>query len=145
MKKRGEGIELIYEKSCGAIIYVNQDDELLFLVERMKRGHFSNCKGHVEGGENEHETARREIMEETGLEVDFVPGFRESISYSPYPDCEKEVVFFLAQAGGRETRAQESEVSEIYWLPFERAIEALSFDSDRKVLEKAFQFIKKAK
>lgn len=136
---------MIYEKSCGAIIYVNQNNELLFLVERMKKGHVSNCKGHVEAGESEHETARREIMEETGLEVDFIPGFRESISYSPYSGCEKEVIFFLAQARGCETKAQESEVSEIYWLPFERAMEAMSYDLDREVLGKAFEFIKKAK
>lgn len=133
---------MIREKSCGAVIYVNQNGELRFLIERMQKGHVSLCKGHVEAGETEHETARREISEETALSVDFVEGFRESISYSPYPDCEKEVIFFLAQARGTKTEAQEAEVAEIYWLGFEQAKAALSFPSDKKVLEKAYDFIR---
>ena len=99
----------------------------------------------MEAGENEHQTARREIMEETALEVDFVEGFRESISYSPYPDCMKEVVFFLAEARDSRTQAQEAEVAEIYWLPPEAALGALSFPSDKSVLEKAIEFINKQK
>lgn len=134
---------MIQEKSCGAIIYVNQNGELCFLIQKMRKGHVSLCKGHVEAGETELQTARREIREETALEVDFVPGFRESISYSPYPGCMKEVVFFLAEAQGMETLAQEAEVAEIYWLDYEAAEQALSFPSDRNVLEKAMKFIKK--
>lgn len=136
---------MIREKSYGAIIYVNRDGGVSFLVEKMRKGHFSNCKGHVEAGETEHETARREIKEETDLEVDFIPGFRESISYSPYPGCEKEVVFFLARAKDTQTRPQPSEVSDIYWLEFEQAVERLSFPGDKMVMEKAMDFIKKQK
>ncbi len=133
------------EKSCGAIIYVNHDGGIRFLVEKMRKGHFSNCKGHVEAGETEHQTARREIKEETDLEVEFIPGFRESISYSPYPGCMKEVVFFLAQAKDIRTRPQPSEVSELYWLEYEQALARLSFPGDREVLEKAMEFIKEQK
>ena len=136
---------MIQEKSCGAVIYVNQDGELKFLIQKMQKGHVSLCKGHVEAGETEHQTARREIMEETALEVEFIEGFRESISYSPYPGCMKEVVFFLAEAKGTQTLAQEAEVAEIYWLEPEAALAALSFPSDKNVLEKAFEFINKQK
>ena len=136
---------MIQEKSCGAVIYVNQGGELKFLIQKMQKGHVSLCKGHVEAGETEHQTARREIMEETALAVEFVEGFRESISYSPYPGCMKEVVFFLAEAKGTQTLAQEAEVAEIYWLEPEAALAALSFPSDKNVLEKAFEFINKQK
>ncbi len=55
-------------------------------------------KGHVEKNESEYDTARREIYEEVGLRsLMFVPGFRETVFYSPYNDCVKEVVFFLAK------------------------------------------------
>lgn len=132
---------MIQEKSCGAVIYVNQNGELKFLIQKMQKGHVSLCKGHVEAGETEQQTARREIMEETALQVDFIEGFRESISYSPYPGCMKEVVFFLARAKGSRTQAQEAEVAEIYWLDFASATEALTHDGDREILEKAMKFL----
>ena len=123
-----------FEKSCGAVIFAKDGDRTLYLIERMRGGHVSLCKGHVEAGETERETARREIMEETALSVRFVDGFRETISYSPYEDCEKEVVFFLAQAEHTRAAAQESEVAQILWLPLEDALSALTYEDDRRVL-----------
>ena len=58
---------MIHEKSCGAAVCRMQDGKRLYLIETMVQGHVSLCKGHVEGSETEHETARREILEETGL------------------------------------------------------------------------------
>ena len=98
---------MLREKSCGAIIYTATDGGPLFLIEKMQKGHFSLCKGHVEGRETEHETARREIREETALNVAFVDGFRETIEYSPYEGCLKEVVFFLGGPVHRHRRPGE--------------------------------------
>ena len=133
---------MIYEKSCGAVIYTLLDGSRLYLIERMQKGHRSLCKGHVEAGESEHQTAAREIQEETGLTVKFVDGFRETIEYSPYENCVKTVVFFLAAAAGTDVTAQEEEVREISWLPFEKAAAMLDFASDREVLQRAEDFLK---
>lgn len=128
---------MIYEKSCGAVIYTQLDGNRLYLVELMQKGHCSICKGHVEGDESELQTAAREILEETGLSVKFKDGFRECVEYSPYANCKKTVVFFLARAGSMDVTAQKEEVKEIYWLPFEEAMAALTFDSDKEILQKA--------
>lgn len=130
-----------YEKSCGAVIYTVQNGTRFYLVEQMQKGHVSLCKGHVEQDESEHETAIREIREETGLEVEFVKGFRKTIAYSPSTDCMKTVVFFLARAEHTSVRAQEEEVRAIQWLPFEDAVEALTFDSTREILRQADAFL----
>ena len=135
---------MIYEKSCGAVIYAVRNGKRLYLVEQMKKGHFSMCKGHVETGESEHQTAAREILEETGLSVAFVDGFREAIEYSPYEDCRKTVVFFLAAADSMDVTVQEEEVREIRWLPFDEAADTMTFDSDRETLQKAEAFLKRA-
>ena len=134
---------LIPEKSCGAVIFTRRGGERLFLLERMRKGHVSICKGHVEPGETEHETAAREIREETALDVEFLEGFRETCAYSPYPGCEKTVVFFLARAERTETVAQPDEVREILWLPEDEAIRTLTYDSDREVLRRAAQFLER--
>ena len=135
---------MIYEKSCGAVIFTERDGMRVYLVEVMRKGHLSICKGHVENGESEHETASREILEETGLPVSFVEGFRQTIQYSPYPGCVKTVVFFLARSGTEKTVVQEDEVSEILWLPFEEARDALTHDSDRRTLSAAEHFLREA-
>ncbi len=132
---------MIYEKSCGAVIFAEQDGKRLYLVELMKKGHYSICKGHVEGDETEHETACREIMEECSLEVEFVDGFRETVEYSPHKGRWKTGVFFLARAKGTDVKAQEEEVREISWLPFEEAVVTLTYDSDRNTLRKAEAFL----
>ena len=133
---------MIREKSCGAAVFVRRGDKIMYLVETMRQGHHSLCKGHVEGSETEHETARREILEETALSVRFIDGFRETISYSPYAGCVKEVVFFLAEAGDENTVAQMSEVSSIRFLPLEEALAELTYEDDRRVLRAADAFLK---
>lgn len=129
------------EKSCGAVIYIARERETLWLVERMQKGHTSLCKGHVEAGETEHETAVREIREETALAVDFLEGFRERIEYSPEPGVTKEVIFFLARAEGADTAAQPEEVASIRWLSFDDALAALTYADDKRVLTAAREFL----
>ena len=61
---------MLHEKSCGAIVYrkYHGNTEIL-LIKHINSGHWSFPKGHVEAGETEVETARREIMEETSIDV----------------------------------------------------------------------------
>ncbi len=135
---------MIFEKSCGAVVYYEvPGEERRYMILKMQKGHVSLCKGHVEGEETEHQTACREIFEETGLEVSFCGDFRETIEYSPYPGAWKTVVFFLAQTSSLNTRAQEAEVSGIFFLPLSEALEALTYESDRDVLRKAAAYLEK--
>lgn len=132
---------MIREKSCGAVIFFPVGTERLYLIEQMRKGHFSLCKGHVEADETERETAAREILEETALQVRFLDGFRETEAYSPYDNCTKEVVFFLSQADSTRTTPQPEEVREIFWLPLELALRQLTFESDREILRRADAFL----
>lgn len=133
---------MIREKSCGAVVYRTEPQQNLFLIEHMRAGHFSMPKGHVEEGETEAQTAMREIREETGLKVYLNESFREVITFSPYPDCLKDVVFFLALAEQGEAVPQPSEIRGLLWLPLEEALNTLTFESDREVLRKAADFLK---
>ncbi len=133
---------MIKEKSCGAVVYKPEDGAYLFLLERMKLGHISIPKGHVEEDESEEETALREIKEETNLDVVLDAGFRRVVSYSPYPGCVKDVVFFVAKAKEHaEPRPQECEVTGLLWAPYPEAKTLLTYDSDRQVLEDAYNYL----
>lgn len=131
------------EKSCGAVIFRERNGVREYLVLRSTGGHVTLCKGHVEAQETEHETAVREIREETALCVEFVEGFREVITYSPKPDCIKDVVFFLARVAGGTLTCQPEEVAEAWFAPYDRAAEAMTHPSDRGVLEQAEAFLRR--
>jgi len=132
---------MIREKSCGAVVFRREGGERQYLLEAMRQGHVSLCKGHVEGAETERETARREISEETGLAVAFVEGFRESIEYSPREGVRKSVVFFLAEASGGEMKPQPEEVASLRWSSLSEALAALTYEDDRRVLRAADAFL----
>ena len=73
------------EKSCGVVLFREEKGEYLFLILHYPGGHWDLPKGHVEEGETEHETANRELLEETGIaDLEFVDGYREEISYQHF-------------------------------------------------------------
>lgn len=129
------------EKSCGALIVRQEDRKTQFLIIRQIQGHWCFPKGHVEGNETEHETAAREIREETGLQVDFIDGFREKTEYSPAPGTVKEVVYFLARPTGGKEKIQKSELKDMAWADPVGALAALTYDSDAELLKKAYAFL----
>lgn len=129
-----------YEKSCGAIIYSESDNnKKLLLIKHKYSGHWSFPKGHVESGETEIETARREVMEETGIQFQLKEGFHEVVHYSPKPNIKKEVVYFLGKALSEDVRVQEEEVSAAKWAPIDEADKCVTYDNDKNLIKKARQ------
>ena len=134
--------KIIKEKSCGGVVFLKKDKGIQYLVEKMGYGHFSMPKGHIEKDETKIDTALREIKEETGLNVCYVPGFRHKITYSPQVGHTKDVFFFAFRTWSDKVTPQKGEVEEIYFLPYEQAYEKLTFDTDKETLQFANEFIK---
>ncbi|MDE6835197.1 MAG: NUDIX domain-containing protein [Ruminococcus sp.] len=134
---------MLYEKSCGAIVYrkFHGNTEIL-LIKHINSGHWSFPKGHVETGETEIETAKREIKEETAIDVIIDPTFRETVTYSPKKDTVKVVVYFLAKAKNVNFIPQEEEIAEIRWVDISYAGNILSYENDRTIVTRAKNAIK---
>ncbi|HIV10079.1 MAG TPA: NUDIX domain-containing protein [Candidatus Faeciplasma avium] len=129
---------MLHEKSCGAIVYRKFHGNIeILLVKHVNSGHWSFPKGHVELGETEVETAQREILEETGIEVIIDSSFRETVTYSPKKGTQKIVVYFLAKAKGYDFIPQPDEIADIKWVEIGRAQSVLSYDNDRSIVSKA--------
>ncbi len=129
---------MLHEKSCGAIVYRRYHGNVeILLIKHVNSGHWSFPKGHVEGDETELETARREIKEETGLDVIIDQTFRETVSYSPKRDTQKVVVYFLALARNYDYVPQEEEIAEIRWVDIIRAPGMLTYENDKTIVSKA--------
>ncbi|NMA80069.1 MAG: NUDIX domain-containing protein [Clostridiales bacterium] len=126
------------EKSCGAIVYrkFHGNTEIL-LIKHINSGHWSFPKGHVEPGETEVETAQREVMEETGIDILIYPTFRETVTYYPKRDIFKEVVYFLAKAKNYDYVPQEDEIAEIRWAEIDLAIQLLTYENDKAIVHKS--------
>lgn len=127
------------EKSCGALVYRVENDELMLLLLRHRHGgHWSFPKGHVEGDETEVQTALREVLEETSLHVTLQPDFRHTVEYFPKPGVKKLVVYFLGEASpDEEAIKQEEEIGELRWVRLDDAFDLVSFKNDRDLLTMA--------
>ncbi len=134
---------MIKEKSCGAVLYKYINGVRYYLCLHMSLGHDSICKGHVEGNETEEETALREIKEETSLDAVLDTNFREVITYSPYKDCIKDVVFFVGVIKEGQQKPQLEEVTDISFLTLDEMMKTLTYDSDKEVVKKADEYLNK--
>ena len=131
-------ISCLYEKSCGAVIfYKTRQDTKILLVKNNNGRYWSFPKGHIEDGENEHQTAIREIKEETGLDVTIFNGFREVSEYCPFGKIRKRVVFFLARAFTDNVKIQEEEIDSYIWVDLQQARKMCSYDNDLRIIDKA--------
>lgn len=132
-----------YEKSCGAVVFrkYHGNTELL-LIKHTGGDHWSFPKGHVELGETEEQTALREIMEETSIDVEICPGFREVVTYSPRRDVQKDVIYFLGKAKNFDYVPQESEIAQIKWVEINLAHSFLTYDNDKQLLNRAKPLIR---
>lgn len=138
------------EYSAGAIIfYRNQkggNGEYLLLYSRGLggKGYWGFPKGHIEEKETALESAKREIVEETGINsFEFMAGFKQKERYFFKQDgklIHKEVVFFLVEAMAKDVRLN-IDHSDFIWLSLEDAIKRASFSSAKKMLKKAGDFL----
>ena len=148
------------EKSAGIVVFHISPKNRRYLLLHYAAGHWSFPKGHVESGEDEREASLRELNEETGLsenEISFQKGFEEKIEYSFKKGggqiVQKKVLFFLAKAtepGGKASKTPPEvklsfEHTGFEWLPFRDAMQRVTYNTDKGVLQKAQDFLEKKK
>ncbi len=127
------------EKACGGIIIKNKK----VLMIRQTKGFIGFPKGHVEKNETEIETAIREIEEETNIKAQLDENKRYTIYYSPKPNIEKEVVYFLGKVlDDKNPKPQQGETEEVLWVDIDKVEENLSFDNIKEMWQKVLKDIK---
>ncbi|MBQ3157522.1 MAG: NUDIX domain-containing protein [Clostridia bacterium] len=134
-----------WERSCGAVVFTRRNGQLLYAIVQERPGTYSFPKGHMEGDETEMETARREILEETGLQPEFLDGFcqKEEYHLSEKPGTWKRVTYFLAEFGNELPVPQAGEIQRIRLLPYEQAMTLFKYEDTRRILTEAHMFLTK--
>ena len=143
---------IAFEKSVGAVVFRKEDDKIFYLLLKYRNGHWDFPKGHIEKGETDEETMRREIEEEAGVnDLKIISGFCENFRYfylakgEEYKERKaknagtlitKKVKFYLAETFQKEVKLS-IEQTDYAWLEFKEALEKITFEKPKKLLKKA--------
>ncbi|XOB41200.1 MAG: bis(5'-nucleosyl)-tetraphosphatase [Candidatus Nealsonbacteria bacterium] len=136
------------EKSAGAVIFRKDKNNIYYLVLHYELGHWDFVKGKIERNEDLKQTITRETKEETGIDdLRFIENLEEKIEYffkKQGKTIFKTVIFFLAETKTKEIKLSYEHVG-FKWLPYDKALEQLTFENAKKVLKKVNDLIIKNK
>ena len=128
------------EISAGIILYNKKYDERQFLLLKYPGGHWDFVKGKMEQSEESKQTAIREAKEETGIiDIEFVDGFNEEVSYTFFIDKEeinKKVIFYLGETKSTEIIISHEHL-DFVWLNFDDAVKRTTYRNAKKILTEA--------
>ncbi len=137
----------ISEYSAGAFIYRYERGRSLFLILKKRNREYDLPKGHIEKGESETEAARREILEETGINAEFDGFFSESTKYFFYRNggrIAKGVKFFLAEVSSSRVRISHEHLS-YDWCSYETAVKRLKYKDIVQLMPRVIEYIRRKK
>jgi 8-oxo-dGTP pyrophosphatase MutT (NUDIX family) len=120
---------------AGAIAFrgSGRDLSVLLVTSKKQAGFWIFPKGHVEPGETVAEAGARETLEEAGVAGDMLGPIGDPLEYD-WAGRRYSVQYFLIRATS-ESPAGDGRT--IAWLPFEEAVERLSFEDTRRLLRQA--------
>ncbi|MFZ1626428.1 MAG: NUDIX domain-containing protein [Candidatus Moraniibacteriota bacterium] len=152
------GFPVVWEVSVGSVLFRTVlDGTREYLILQYPSGHFDFPKGHMEVGETEEETLRRETEEETGIQD--IQVYRERVSIRYFYEARgneyerrirekrgtwifKVVHFYPALASGAsEVKISHEHIGSL-WLPFNRAIEKVTFENAKRVLQSTEDYLR---
>lgn len=135
---------MLEERSAGAVLFLEDRKENIFLLLHYPSGHWDFVKGKIEDKENPHQTVIRETKEETGItDLQFVNNFEEKIEYNfklNGDTVHKEVVFFLAKTNTKNVKLSYEHLDYV-WLDYESALKKITYENAKEILKKAKHYL----
>ncbi|PAY03549.1 NUDIX hydrolase [Bradyrhizobium sp. UFLA03-84] len=119
--------------AAGGIVLRRESPPRIAVVRLRKRNEWVLPKGKLDDGETARDAAEREVLEETGHDVE-VHEFLGTLVYDS-GGRSKVVHYWRMDAGGKPVRELMSDIKEVDWLPFDAALERLSRSYERTFLE----------
>lgn len=134
-----------HDTSYGIIPLRLQEEEWQVLLVRHHAGHWAFPKGHAENGESPHQSAERELKEETSLDICRVLSptpLTENYSFDKGGGpVSKTVYYFIALVTGSIVN-QEEEIQDSAWLSLPAASERVTFKEGKQLIAYVAEFLK---
>lgn len=137
---------VVNERSAGGVVLVRHGQDLMVPLIRLRGGGVLGLpKGHIEPGEEPPATAVREVREETGLSGRVLAPLPE-IAYAFWSRAlgarvAKRVAFFLLEYRAGSIAHHDGEVEGVRLVPLDRAVAALTYPGERRVMEAALAWV----
>ena len=128
----------------GVVVRKNNNQTEVLICERFSENLIALPKGRPNEGEYEAATAIREVREETGINA-IIKNKIKDIFYSfesPNGIINKKVSFFLMEKIDGEISNHDDEFDKVYWEKWDSALNKLSYQGEKDVLEKAIELAK---
>ena len=124
------------EVASGAVVYQQRDGHPAYLLLQSATSDFWGFpKGHVEGNETLAETAKREIREETQLDVDVDTALKAYTEYDLPNGNRKQVTLFVSEvSAGHVGYRQEEEISAFGWSDYATSRKRQTYDNLKELL-----------
>ena len=134
---------MIEERSAGVILF-NKTGGIQFLVLKYPSGHWDFVKGNIEEGEEEEETVKRELFEETGINnLEIHQGFNEKAEYNYYKKnnkVHKIVSYYLAETNQKQVKLTFEHLDH-KWSNYEGLMKLITFENSKEILKKGNEII----
>ncbi len=134
----------ITETSAGGIVYRLDSGvpRILMIADRL--GRWSFPKGLVQEGEEPEAAARREVLEETGIEGEVLLLLGETKYFYRRAGqlVNKNVYFYLIRAQSEAITPQFSEVADARWFSTTDAVRQSAFPANTDLLHKAIALLR---
>lgn len=128
------------EFSAGGVVVRGDEMIVIVPVKRASDGRrvLGLPKGHLDGDETPEEAARREVAEETGVQAELVDQLGD-VTYAydrKGRRVEKLVRFYLFEYRSGDVADHDHEIEEARWVTIRDAVDQLSYDGEREVVQR---------
>ena len=130
----------VHEFSAGFLVFRETPAGRLWLLLDYGK-HWDYAKGHLEEGETAWQAAVRELREETGIRrIDRVTRWQRNMHCAFFSSSKgpvtKTVTYFIGKTPTEEIKVSDEHMG-FAWLPYDQAMERLTYDNARELLKGA--------
>lgn len=135
---------MLKDQSFGIIPLRWQNNTWEYLLVQAHKKWWGFPKGHAEENEDGLNAAKRELLEETGLQVEtllFDQPLEEFYQFTTQGEwIHKTVTYWIGQVSGN-VSIQQEELADFIWLPFEKAVAQITYEEAKQICRNAQKLI----